>query len=795
MRLPVIETYNLHILRACASHAATDSPSPPSVRCSSSRDIITPLYPLSGPNCQVNHAQLRRRLAAHGNLPGVCRYRLASLVLAALVPVSSLPAQTVSEVQVTPETMTLGVGQKQAIFATAFDQRGNLIPTAKFAFWSSDTLIAQVRKDGTVVGVKPGLAKIEARSMGKRASLAVLITGGPASDNPGTRAASSAAVLTLDPPSVSLFPGERVRIVPQGLKDDGTPAPLGRVTWKALKPEVAKLDTGGYVVGMAPGRTIVQVASGRLMATLPVEVTQADFVLSPTKLSLGPGEVDTIRALIPSQGNREIRGMLQWRSTDTAVASVSPTGIVSGRGAGQAEIVVSGFSQERRATAVVHRVPDALVVSPPQSGGPIQVPLRATRQFTAVAQAADSTPISEARVSWELSDSTVATFDPGTGLLTPKALGTTTLTARLAGITPAVWTIQIVAGEIALEPSRAGLLVGQRTTLKPLLRDQAATGSRTPGAQWSSDRSEVATVREGMVDALSPGRAVITATMPWGKKATADIFVVGDLLLSSNRTGSYGIYQMRAPGPATLLPVLVDSATNIQAVLSPDRTRVVFSSNRNGNFDIYLMDPDGQNLRRLTSAAGNEGEPAWTPDGMRIVYTSTIGTNSQIAIMSADGGESRQLTTASGGNHSPTVSADGRTIAFVSARDGNHAIYTMGLDGSNQRRLVKGSARQTSPRFFRNGDLAYVVERGGSKGSKVVRWSGGGETQLVETEQPISYLAVSRDGDRMAYVVAQIKDASKGRVDFSFFLQSTAPGSRSVAVPLKPGEQILSPAF
>ena len=77
----------------------------------------------------------------------------------------------------TPETMTLGVGQKQAIFATAFDQRGNLIPSAKFTFWSSDTLIAQVRKDGTVLGVTPGLAKIEARSQGRRASLAVLITG------------------------------------------------------------------------------------------------------------------------------------------------------------------------------------------------------------------------------------------------------------------------------------------------------------------------------------------------------------------------------------------------------------------------------------------------------------------------------------------------------------------------------------------------------------------------------------------------------------------------------------------
>ncbi|HYF40436.1 MAG TPA: hypothetical protein VD930_12155, partial [Gemmatimonadales bacterium] len=68
-------------------------------------------------------------------------YVLVTIVLTALGHAANLAAQTVSEVQVTPETMTMGVGQKQALFATAFDARGNLIPSAKFTFWSSDTLI------------------------------------------------------------------------------------------------------------------------------------------------------------------------------------------------------------------------------------------------------------------------------------------------------------------------------------------------------------------------------------------------------------------------------------------------------------------------------------------------------------------------------------------------------------------------------------------------------------------------------------------------------------------------------
>lgn len=699
-----------------------------------------------------------------------------------------------SEVQVTPETMTLGVGQKQALFATAFDSRGNLIPAAKFTFWSSDTLIAQVKKDGTVVGVKPGLAKIEARSQGRRASLAVLITGAPPGDPPAKSAVAS--VLTLDPPSVTLFPGETVRITAQALRENGKPVSISRATIKSLKPEVARVDSGGLVTGLSPGRTIVQASAGRLMATLPVEVIEADIALTPGKLLLVPDQTDTLRVRVPSQGNREYRGAIQWRSSDSSVASVSSSGVVRARAAGQAEITAGVLSQQKRVPVTVYRVPDALVVSPPQ-GGIVQVPLRSTRQFSAIAETKDSISIPEARVAWELGDSSVAAFDPAAGVLTSKAIGSTTLTARLPGITPAVWTIQVVAGEVAVEPARVGLLVAQRTTLSALLRDGDVPGGRTSGIKWSSDRPEVATVREnGLVEAIAPGHAMVTATAPWGKKASADIFIVGDLWLSSNRSGNYGIYQMRAPGPLQLLPVLVDNASNIQAALAPDRTQVAFSSNKGGSFDLYVMDADGGRVRRLTSSTGGEGEPAWTPDGSRIIYTVTSGTTTQIASVTVDGRESRPLTTASGGNHSPSVSPDGRAIAFVSARDGNHAVYTMNLDGSNQRKLTRNSARETSPRYARNGDLWFIMERGGgSKGSKLMRMGSSGTTQILQTEDAISSFAISRDGDRVAYVMGQIRDASRGRAGSGLFLRTIASNAPPVAIPLQSGEQVSGPSF
>jgi hypothetical protein len=74
--------------------------------------------------------------------------------------------------------------------------------------------------------------------------------------------------------------------------------------------------------------------------------------------------------------------------------------------------------------------------------------------------------------------------------------------------------------------------------------------------------------------------------------------------------------------------------------------------------------------------------------------------------------------------------------------------------------------------------------------------SGSGSiSQLLQTEDPISALAISRDGDRLAYVVGRVRDASKGKVDFGLFLRSIASSSPPVPLPLQPGEQVLSPSF
>jgi uncharacterized protein YjdB len=760
--------------------------------------IISPLTPhSSGIRCLVRSPRTLPVRAGHG--PNLRALLLLNL-LGFLAGAAPALAQSAAEVQVTPETMTLGVGQRQTIFAAAYDRQGNLIPSAKFLFWSSDTLIARVQKDGTVLGVSPGLAKIEARLQGRRASLAVLINGtGPGADSAGRQVPPSGTVLTLDPGSVTLLPGESVAIAPQALREDETPAPTGKVTWKSLRPEVARVDTTGLVIGVAPGRSIVQASTSTgLMTTARVEVEQADFALPQARIVLGPDESDTLQALVPSQGNRSLRNGIQWRSTDTSVVNVSLSGVVTGRSPGEADVVAAGFSQERHATVLVHKLPQRLVVSPRPGSSPMELPIRGSRRFTAMAEAADSTPIAETRIEWEVGDSALVSFNAADGTLTGKASGTTTLTSRLRGFEPIVWTIHVVPGLLGLDRTRIGLGIGERATIVgSLLDEQGKAIAPAPNLNWISTQPQVAAVTPpGVVDGMSPGHAIITASAPWGKGASADVFVVADLLISSNRRGGFDIYQFRWAAPDSLYPILTDSAADIQAVFSPDRTRIAFSSSRGGSYDLYVIDADGRNLRRLTSDPGDEGEPTWAPDGARIVYTMTPrGNPAQLFSIRPDGTDQRALTSSPGGNTSADVSSDSRSIVFVSGRDGNRDIYQMGIDGSGQRRLTKTSARESSPHLLPNRDLLYVVDH--SKGSNVMRLPAGAPEGAVvfQTEQPIAALDVSANGERMAYVVGKIADVRKGKAQFRLFLQSL--GSRSAAVPvaLRPGEQILSPSF
>ena len=86
-----------------------------------------------------------------------------------------------------------------------------------------------------------------------------------------------------------------------------------------------------------------------------------------------------------------------------------------------------------------------------------------------------------------------------------------------------------------------------------------------------------------------------------------------------------------------------------------DGSKIAFSSTRDGNLEIYLMNADGTGQTRLTTNAAIDGEPAWSPDGSKLVFSSSRSGNGDIYRMNADGSGLLRLTTSSGIDLSPAV--------------------------------------------------------------------------------------------------------------------------------------------
>ncbi len=158
--------------------------------------------------------------------------------------------------------------------------------------------------------------------------------------------------------------------------------------------------------------------------------------------------------------------------------------------------------------------------------------------------------------------------------------------------------------------------------------------------------------------------------------------------------------------PAVLLNFCIIVALGLVSPAFKEKTparRIVFDSTRNGLHEIYVMDADGSNQRRLTHGSGTgsvEAFPAWSPDRARIAFTSMSNEKgqhrSEIRVISADGTGARALTRTPGGwsSWNPSWSPDGKQIAFASDRDDTWDVYIMHADGSNVRRITRTPERR-----------------------------------------------------------------------------------------------------
>lgn len=241
----------------------------------------------------------------------------------------------------------------------------------------------------------------------------------------------------------------------------------------------------------------------------------------------------------------------------------------------------------------------------------------------------------------------------------------------------------------------------------------------------------------------SPIRLTTNAAFDYGAKWSPD----GSLIAFSRSLpkSPTHVYVMSPDGSGQTN--LTSSTGEYNAVLdwSPDGTQILFSSNRGGVNDLWVMRQDGSNPQQLTDTASNEPTASWSPDGSTIVF----GRNNDIWVMNADGTNERTLLARTAPDSAPVWSPDGAKIAFVSWAAGVDDIWVMNPDGSQPINLTGGGMGEAYlPAWSPDGTkIAYTSDADGDADIWMMNPDGTGQVHLTDhpaNEYDVSWESVNR---------------------------------------------------
>ncbi|MBI1933611.1 MAG: PD40 domain-containing protein [Ignavibacteriales bacterium] len=138
---------------------------------------------------------------------------------------------------------------------------------------------------------------------------------------------------------------------------------------------------------------------------------------------------------------------------------------------------------------------------------------------------------------------------------------------------------------------------------------------------------------------------------------------------------------------------------------SGKKEKIMFTSKRDDNFEVYIMDEDGNNVSNLSQNSSVDYGINWSPDGNKILFYSDRSGNEEIWQMDLNGSNQVNLTNAPSNERNAVYSPDGKTIAFTSDRDNKiKDIYLMDREGKNVRRLTHNKVYCESPEWTKDGN-------------------------------------------------------------------------------------------
>src|SRR6266516_4202235 len=428
----------------------------------------------------------------------------------------------VAAVVVAPATATVTVDSTVQLVAIPVDSAGTALGGRTVTWTSGAPGVATVDGSGLVTGVAAGSATITATSEGKSGSAAVTVAAAPP---------APVASVSISPASASVSVGQTVQLAALPKDANGNLLSGRTVSWSSGNTGIATVSASGLVTGVSAGAATITAASEGKSGTAAVTVSSvpvASVAVSPTSASLLVGQTQQLSATPKDANGNPLTGRtVSWSSGNTAVATVSASGLVTGVSAGAATITAASEGQSGTAAITVTNVPVASVAVSPTTAS---VPVGQTVQLTATPKDANGNSLSGRTITWASSNTAVATVSTS-GRVTGVAAVTATITATSEGtsgtaaITATAPPLPAPVASVAVSPASASVPAGQAVQLSAVTKDSAGTVLTGRAVTWASSNGGIASVNgSGLVTGVAVGAATITATSE-GKSGTAALTV------------------------------------------------------------------------------------------------------------------------------------------------------------------------------------------------------------------------------------------------------------------------------
>ena len=363
--------------------------------------------------------------------------------------------------------------------------------TDSISWTSSDSSVVSVDSYGKITAAEPGTATITASAGNVSASCRISV-------------GISISRIVLDKTNITLIKGSRQNLKATIEPEDTTESKT--VTWSSSDPSVATVDSNGKITAVEGGTAIITAQAGRATAQCKVTVIVpvTGVILEKPEVTMERGSSQTLKTTVtPEDATNKA---IDWVSSDESVAAVDDNGKVTAKSIGQAVITAKtadgGFTAHCKIAVVVSISEIRLnKTSVTLKKGEIDT-------LSAVVLPKDTTE--DKTVAWSSSNEKVAAVDKG-GKITAVEGGTAVITAKAGKITSECKvTVVVPVTGISLDKSSLKLAIGTNSSLAALLQPADATDT---GVAWASSNPDVVAVdNAGNLNALSCGKATITAT-------------------------------------------------------------------------------------------------------------------------------------------------------------------------------------------------------------------------------------------------------------------------------------------